>query len=270
MPKTKDIARKDLYENYGKYINSDYSDIFLRNKTIDSPSYSEEKIGIVGKKDDVGYKILMEIATENNLRFNNTFETLSDIRKAISKEDDQYKAGISYVIRLDYDSKKNKYQLNVLKGDFINGFSPFNLDNTSPVDFWADRYVGYNQFHGDDNYLANFASLIAEKIAAKQNKPLKIVSGYLQRSSEPYKDSVLAQVMDQMYPIFMVVIFILPYMYILQRAVEEKATKTRESMRMMGMIDSAYWTSWFLLYLGMVLMISIILTVGSIFTLFPG
>ena len=160
--------------------------------------------------------------------------------------------------------------LNVLKSDFSNSFIPFDLDNKAPIDYYDDKYIGYNWYYYDYNYLGNYASLIAERIANDSGSPLRIKAGYLQRSSEPYKDDVLAQVMDQLYPILIVVIFLLPYLYLLQRAVQEKSDKSRESMRMMGMLESAYWSSWFLLYTLQVLLTSIILTLGSIFTLFKG
>ena len=59
-------------------------------------------------------------------------------------------------------------------------------------------------------------------------------------------------------------------MYIIQKAVDEKQSKTRESMRMMGMIESAYWFSWFVAFVILILIVSTIMTIGSIPTMFQG
>jgi len=42
--------------------------------------------------------------------------------------------------------------------------------------------------------------------------------------------------------------YILPVYNITQQIVKEKESKTKESMRMMGMTDTSYWLSWFAYY----------------------
>jgi ATP-binding cassette, subfamily A (ABC1), member 3 len=74
--------------------------------------------------------------------------------------------------------------------------------------------------------------------------------------------------MDQIFPIFVVIVYTLPYMYLIQKAVEEKQTKTRESMRMMGMKDSSYFASWLIVFFFQITIISLIMTLGTYFTVF--
>ena len=147
---------------------------------------------------------------------------------------------------------------------FFSGFTPFNSEEQTPGLYNQYKYTDYN------SYIASQSSLIFEQFFQEQQKPVNISLAYVQRSSYAYKSGNLVDVMDQIFPLFIVIIYTLPFMYLLQRAVEEKQTKVRESMRMMGMIDSAYFTSWFIVYFFQILIVSSIMTLGSIFTLFPG
>ena len=238
---------------------------------------NKDKNAIIGNDGDYSFELLKDILDERNIRYTDEFKSFSEIRDYIFECDSQSKAGISHVIRLDHTKGSKHINLNVLKSDFLSTFIPFDSGNKEPTYYISDKYIGFNEYYfsfeadnHDRNYLGNYASLIAEKIANDTGSPLRIKAGYLQRSNEPFKDDLLARVMDQIYPTFIVVIFLLPYLYLLQRAVQEKSDKSRESMRMMGMLESAYWSSWFLLYTLQVLLTSIILTLGNIFTLFKG
>jgi hypothetical protein len=154
----------------------------------------------------------------------------------------------------------------MMSSHFLKGFTPFNRDDQT-VEFKMYDYFGYRSFFGNQGQIALENHFNHD---LKLGKPIRISAAYTQRSSYTHDESDLPLVMDQIFPIFILIIFTLPYMYILQKAVEEKQTKSRESMRMMGMIDSAYWTSWFIVYFLQVLATSIIMTLGSAFTVFKG
>ena len=49
-------------------------------------------------------------------------------------------------------------------------------------------------------------------------------------------------------PLLLLFMYILPVFTIVSLIVKEKESKTKESMRMMGMTDSPYWLSWFVYY----------------------
>jgi ATP-binding cassette subfamily A (ABC1) protein 3 len=61
-----------------------------------------------------------------------------------------------------------------------------------------------------------------------------------------------------MLPFFMLLVYILPIRRLVERLVAEKETKIRESMRMMGLNDFSYWTSWLVYYTIIVTLISLI------------
>ena len=171
---------------------------------------------------------------------------------------------IRWVSSLDVNDEKTDFQYNMMSQQFSSGFIPFNAETQDPSSWNLYKYVDFN------SYVAGHASLIFEKFFDEQQSPVNISLGYVQRSSFEYKSGNLVDVMDQIFPLFVVIVYTLPFMYLLQRAVEEKQSKVRESMRMMGMIDSAYFTSWFIVYFFQVLIVSIIMTLGSAFTWFPG
>jgi len=49
-------------------------------------------------------------------------------------------------------------------------------------------------------------------------------------------------------PFFLLLIFIPPVYNTVFLMVKEKESRIKESMRMMGMLDSAYWLSWYVYY----------------------
>jgi ATP-binding cassette subfamily A (ABC1) protein 3 len=59
----------------------------------------------------------------------------------------------------------------------------------------------------------------------------------------------------------MQLIYILPVYRMLQRIVSEKESRARESMKMMGLGDMAYWLSWFTYYMVIVTVISTLSTI---------
>jgi len=57
---------------------------------------------------------------------------------------------------------------------------------------------------------------------------------------------------------FIFLIFIVPLYRLVYRIVNEKETRARESMKMMGLTDSSYWLSWFTYYLLVVTFIALL------------
>jgi hypothetical protein len=55
-------------------------------------------------------------------------------------------------------------------------------------------------------------------------------------------------VLSSFLPFFLLLIYMLPVYNITFQIVKEKESKTKESMRMMGMTDTSYWLSWFAYY----------------------
>jgi len=77
-------------------------------------------------------------------------------------------------------------------------------------------------------------------------------------TNEFVKDEfVLAQ--KKIFPIFMVVVFLLPIYKLTSLIVNERQNKTKDVARSMGIKESSYWMSWFLYYLIGITLVSIVM-----------
>jgi ATP-binding cassette, subfamily A (ABC1), member 3 len=85
-----------------------------------------------------------------------------------------------------------------------------------------------------------------------------------QKSFE-YNQNPMIQGVNQNFGIYMIIALLFPCINFIQRALEEKSSKTRESMRMMGMLDSSYHVSWFVFFVLNVLFVSVEITIISLF-----
>lgn len=162
----------------------------------------------------------------------------------------------------------NKIDMNIIaERAFTEGFKGIRKNDTETLQI----------VEASDDYIKSFVpiySQLATEAYLNKTRPggksYKVSTSFAVRSLEPGHGSTLALIMDSVFPIMIVVVYALPMVYIIQRAVEEKASKTRESMRMMGMRDLPYWLSWFTMFTGQITVISAILTLGSVFTLLSG
>jgi ATP-binding cassette subfamily A (ABC1) protein 3 len=62
-------------------------------------------------------------------------------------------------------------------------------------------------------------------------------------------------------PFFLIFIYLIPVYYITTKLTEEKESKAREGMKMMGLKDATYYLAWIILNTLIVLVISIIVTI---------
>ena len=90
----------------------------------------------------------------------------------------------------------------------------------------------------------NTASIVA------MNIPMKI---------PPYTTDEFGEVLSSMFALIIIIMYVFPVYRTTYRIVNEKETKVKEAMRMMGLGDAAYWSSWGTYY-------SIVNTVISVIT----
>jgi ATP-binding cassette subfamily A (ABC1) protein 3 len=97
---------------------------------------------------------------------------------------------------------------------------------------------------------------------AKSKTDAKIDVAYLPMKT-PSFNSVDPSVSDQLaqnFPFFFMFTFLIPLYYIVSKLAEEKESKSREGMKMMGLKDSSYFLSWIVFYAVIVLFMAIIIT----------
>jgi hypothetical protein len=59
------------------------------------------------------------------------------------------------------------------------------------------------------------------------------------------------------------IIFIIPFFYITSKIASEKESKAKEGMKMMGMRDSTYYLAWFIFFMVIAFVTSIIISILS-------
>jgi hypothetical protein len=59
------------------------------------------------------------------------------------------------------------------------------------------------------------------------------------------------------------IIFKIPYFYLTSKIASEKESKAKEGMKMMGLRDSTYYLSWFIVYMSISVVTSFIVTAIS-------
>jgi len=99
---------------------------------------------------------------------------------------------------------------------------------------------GYSVLH-------NLAANVVLKIESKDdNAIITLLSAPMPASSNT--SDPFTTVLTSTLPFFLLLIFIPPVYNTVFLMVKEKESRIKESMRMMGMLDSAYWLSWYVYY----------------------
>lgn len=62
------------------------------------------------------------------------------------------------------------------------------------------------------------------------------------------------------FPFFFMIIYLIPFYYLTSKIAAEKESKAREGMKMMGLNDSTYFISWFIIFFGICLVNSALIT----------
>ena len=70
------------------------------------------------------------------------------------------------------------------------------------------------------------------------------------------------------FPFFFLIIFKIPYFYLTSKIASEKESKAKEGMKMMGLRDSTYYLAWFICYMSISTLTSLIVTAISVNGLF--
>lgn len=93
------------------------------------------------------------------------------------------------------------------------------------------------------NLIANF---VLKQATGKQDATISLMTIPMDAATKPL--DLFSTVVSLVLPRFLLFMYILPVFKIVSLIVQEKESKARESMRMMGMTDTPYWLSWFVHY----------------------
>ena len=82
-------------------------------------------------------------------------------------------------------------------------------------------------------------------------------------------DPLATASLTQNFPFFFMFTFLIPLYYLVSKLAEEKESKAREGMKMMGLKDFTYYLSWFFFYIVVIIVMSTIMSVVVGFSVFP-
>lgn len=150
-----------------------------------------------------------------------------------------------------------------------------NFPPLTPNTLLIDKISSKPNLDNFNNYARNgyvslqylLADLELKKLTADNNAEIEAYMT-IGKTKEFTKD----EFMDNIGPnlaLFILLIFIAPQYRLVGFVTEEKASRAREGMKIMGLSDTPYWTSWFIYYFFVCLTISICCSVLMTVFLFP-
>jgi len=184
------------------------------------------------------------------------FSSREDIMKVIeaSSYEKDGNTGICFGAVLETsDSTTNEYQLNMIFDDIT--FEASDDSNMPNQEFDAvDKYQrepyfdAWKQYRdGGYTYLQN---IFANHILKDRTSASSYISMiYLPVKSSDYKKDDFIYAATEMWEFFMLFLFLPPLYRLVYNSVNEKETKIREAMKIMGLTDTPYWLSWFTYFL---------------------
>lgn len=95
--------------------------------------------------------------------------------------------------------------------------------------------------------------------------------GYAPMQSKPFylMTPQTSLTLSRFYPYFILVIYLIPMYYLTSKIAEEKESKLRDGMKMMGLTDGVYQFAIFLFYLSIVVVSSGMVAWISVAKIFP-
>jgi len=125
----------------------------------------------------------------------------------------------------------------------INTYTPlFDLSLKNP------DWLGYNMtfLYGTPHFMVSITDFLLLLLNGHRTKELELA--FIPMKTAAFKDypPSSASALSMTFPIFFICVFLLPLYYMVTKLAEEKESKTREGMNMMGLTNNAYYKSWFI------------------------
>ena len=158
---------------------------------------------------------------------------------------------VCFGFSLHENEDKNKYELELFFNDAWPRWLKAIPNQKKP--YWAsyqytpltDEYLQYTQsgFVYLQNWVAN--TILKRKTGVNT---ASIVTMAVPSKLPPYIEDDFTRLLTGVFSFFMLIMYVPPIYRTAYRIVQEKENKVKESMRMMGLGDFAYWASWFTYY----------------------
>ncbi|CAI2386299.1 unnamed protein product [Moneuplotes crassus] len=185
-----------------------------------------------------------------------TQDDLFDFVKNPSYGKDSEFDTLFFAVGLPTDPEDNPHEFTIFQPDEGPMLIPsMNWDRIFSIpDFDSYYLYSRNGFAGLQSFIANYI-LRKETGLEEASVDTYIALGYLPRFLQ---DNYLKEDGRASFPVFILLIFIIPLFRLVNSLTGEKSSRAREGMKIMGLNDTPYWVSWFIYYSGICLVISII------------
>ncbi|TNV87329.1 hypothetical protein FGO68_gene5519 [Halteria grandinella] len=251
------------------FSNTDIINFYQSSLPLICNRRSKYVYALIGSKENIDK---IRNITQFFTPYNITMEEYQDPTALYAKIKSENIPSYCFGLQVDeFDTVNDKYsiQIRYLKSALPDTLkSPYDpLINTPSFTAWQ-QYVSVG--------FLNTFSLISDFIIKNKSPiPLKNQSSidvaYVPMKTPEYEviDPQAVSTLSDRFPFFLMFTFLLPLYYIVSKLSEEKESKSREGMKMMGLKDSSYYLSWFVFHAILSSIMSVIVTLMLLINLFP-
>lgn len=171
----------------------------------------------------------------------------------------------------EFNTAEDKYNIQV---KFLRKNIPDTLRPAYDPLIRTPNYLAWRQYK-QTAYLHIYSIISDTIIKNRSPEPLKNFSSidiaYMPMKTPEYEsiEPMAVEGLSQNFPFFFMFTFLIPLYYIVSKLAEEKESKSREGMKMMGLKDDAYFLSWFVFHLILVTLMATIITLMVSINVFP-
>ena len=240
------------------------------------------KIATIGIPDSIKQKIISDaFVYQNYLNLSVTNDNFMDFNSIEEMEDyvkdktygNENKPLICFGMRLEEKDNSYNYSLHYFDSLFDDGVQdleniiegPFDLFQSGPN---MESYQKY-QISGYTYIMKCINEYILRKETNNYNASINF--GMVPMKYINYKDDKFGQFIGYIVPFFLIIAYMCPLCLYVYRMIEEKESRAKEGMKIMGLSESIYFLSYFLQYLVISIVVSLINTfiLHLIFTKIP-
>lgn len=139
--------------------------------------------------------------------------------------------------------------------DVIEDNFPARWGAVSPPTEWTGLYSSVNVQHATEQTIASYAA----------EKTVKVDALVKQSPWVPYQVDIGSTIASVFLGLLLAIAFSSSSVLVVKSVVQEKELRLREGMRMMGMTDTAYWTTWLITHWSTLALSSILVTLLAIY-----
>jgi hypothetical protein len=167
----------------------------------------------------------------------------------------------------DWDKSKKSFKMSFRYATII--LPATNIDPYNPLQK-SPKITDWEQWKGSG--APQLYQIISSSILFAYYDAIPTINlGMVPYKSRPFVDlpnQILSQ-LSLVFPLYLMFTFLLPLFYIISKLGEEKESKAREGMKMMGLSDSTYFLSWFIFHVCIILVQAAEVALVTAFNVFP-